>query len=139
MSNCECNPTTQCCETASATATPAAPTDARPAGPFYQPRADIWEAGDEFLLQLDLPGAKTEQIELNYEQGVLTLTAPVTPRQPQATTWLRREYGAGGYQRSFRLGEEIDAAVHEIGQHRDALLAQYTALSMKYPHPTDMH
>lgn len=80
---------------------------------YYQPRADIWETPDEYLIELDIPGARSDQVELNYNQGVLTLDAHVPARQPENVDWLRCEYGIGSFRRNFRVGEEIDAiAIH---------------------------
>jgi HSP20 family molecular chaperone IbpA len=80
---------------------------------YYQPRADIWETPDEYLIELDVPGVRSDQVELNFNQGVLTLDAHVPARQPENVEWLRCEYGIGSFRRNFRVGDEIDAnAIH---------------------------
>lgn len=76
---------------------------------YYQPRADIWETPEEYLIELDVPGVRADQVELNYNQGVLTLDAHVPARQPEKVEWLRCEYGIGSFRRNFRVGEEIDS------------------------------
>jgi HSP20 family protein len=76
----------------------------------FVPCVDIIEKKDELLLVADLPGAKPEAIDVNYERGVLTIDAPAPPRQDeQQVSFLLREYGVGDYHRSFQIGEGIDA------------------------------
>jgi len=80
-------------------------------GRAYSPDVDILEKDNELLLLADVPGATADQIDVNYEQGLLTIHAKVPPRQdPDKTHYLLREYGVGDYYRSFRIGEGIDAA-----------------------------
>ncbi len=76
----------------------------------FEPRADIIENAEGFTVVADVPGASAEQIEASLEDGVLTLRAPIQPRQPEGTRWLIREYGVGAWERSFRVGEGVDAS-----------------------------
>ena len=79
-------------------------------GRVYHPSVDIIERDNELLLLADLPGAKAEGIDINFEKGVLSVYARVNPRrQEENTTLLTREYGVGDYARSFRVSEGIDA------------------------------
>jgi HSP20 family protein len=75
----------------------------------YTPNVDIIETSDEFLVMADMPGVSADAIDIQYEQGVLTMHGRVEPRQHEdSTSYLLREYGVGDYYRSFRLGEGID-------------------------------
>jgi len=79
-------------------------------GRVYSPNVDIIEAETELLLVADAPGARPDHVEINYEQGLLTLHVRVEPRQQEDTTnFLLREYGVGDYYRSFQIGEGVDA------------------------------
>ena len=78
-------------------------------GRFYRPNVDILECPDELLLVADLPGAKSDQIDIDFEKGTLTLHAPVPARQSQDQLYLVHEYGVGDYYRTFDVSEEIDA------------------------------
>jgi HSP20 family molecular chaperone IbpA len=75
----------------------------------YRPNVDILEAAGELTVLADVPGARREDVDIHFEQGVLTVKATVNPRQPQGTQYLKQEYGVGGYQRSFQVSEHIDA------------------------------
>ncbi len=76
----------------------------------YRPCVDIMEKDDELVLVADVPGARAEDIDLQFENGLLTLDARVSARQPgEAGEFLIREYGVGGFRQSFWVGEGIDA------------------------------
>jgi HSP20 family molecular chaperone IbpA len=79
-------------------------------GRTYIPAVDIIEKRDELLLLADVPGARAENIDVRYERGELTLAARSDERQPGRTEWVHREYGVGDFVRTFRIGEDIDAA-----------------------------
>lgn len=79
-------------------------------GRVYSPSVDIVELKDELLMLADVPGVKAEDVEIQYEQGQLTLHARVQPRQNGGRTqYLAREYGIGDFYRSFQIGEGIDS------------------------------
>ena len=77
-------------------------------GRTYVPAVDILEQNDELLVLADIPGARPEAIDINYERGELTIRAAVAPRQ-QPSDFALREYGVGDFVRTFRIGEGIDA------------------------------
>lgn len=79
-------------------------------GVCYMPLVDILEKPDEIVLKADLPGARPENIDVNFEDGVLTIYAKVEPRQQPGTQYLLREYGVGDYHRCFQVSEAIDAS-----------------------------
>ncbi len=77
-------------------------------GQTYVPAVDIIEKGDELLLMADVPGARAEGIDIQYERGLLTIQARVNARQPEGTSYTLREYGVGDFVRTFHVGETID-------------------------------
>jgi HSP20 family molecular chaperone IbpA len=80
------------------------------AGRTYIPQVDIVENKGELLLIADVPGAKADGIDVDYERGRLTIQATVEQRQPEdRTQYLLHEYGVGDFCRSFDVGEGIDA------------------------------
>lgn len=76
-------------------------------GRTYLPYCDILERENELLIHADMPGVRTEDIDINYERGLLTLQGRVDPRR-EDRRFLMREYGVGDYHRSFEVGEGID-------------------------------
>jgi HSP20 family protein len=77
-------------------------------GPVYSPNVDIIENADELTLVADVPGVRPETIDVQFEQGELSIRARVEPRQSEETLFAFREYGVGDYFRAFQLGEGID-------------------------------
>ncbi len=79
-------------------------------GCTFVPAVDIIEQDDELLLLADVPGARAEDIHIDYERGQLRLEARVDERQEDDTRYLLREYGVGDFVRVFQVGEGIDPA-----------------------------
>ncbi len=79
-------------------------------GNFYRPLVDIIERTKELLVVADMPGVKSGDIDIQFEDGALTIRGPVDERQPESGAPLLQEYGVGEYQRTFRVGESIDAS-----------------------------
>ena len=77
-------------------------------GKFFRPPVDIVETADELVVVADVPGASTEEIEVKFENGVLSVLAPVKVRQQNGKKSVHREFETGGYFRSFEIGEGID-------------------------------
>lgn len=77
----------------------------------YRPNVDIIERPDKLLVLADVPGVKPDDVDIQYEQGLLTIHGKVAQRQDEENTnWLLREYGVGDFYRTFKIGEGIDAA-----------------------------
>ncbi len=77
-------------------------------GRTYVPPVDILEKDDELVLVADVPGARPESIDIDYERGELRIRARVEPRQQNVNCTLR-EYGVGDFVRVFELGDDLDA------------------------------
>ncbi|HVP13051.1 MAG TPA: Hsp20/alpha crystallin family protein [Phycisphaerae bacterium] len=85
------------------------PVERTRSAPTYIPVVDIIERRDELMMLADMPGARAEHIDINYDKGLLTIHARVEPRQnPQQTEYLLQEYGVGDFHRTFEVGEGID-------------------------------
>jgi HSP20 family protein len=78
-------------------------------GAWYTPLVDIIEKNDAFIFQADLPGVRAGDVDISFENGVLTLQGKVHPRQPQDHNYVWREYGIGHFYRQFTLSTPIDA------------------------------
>jgi HSP20 family molecular chaperone IbpA len=77
---------------------------------FYRPNCDILEEENELLVLADVPGAKGPEIDIRFEDGALTIHAPVRDRQAEDQAYVLREYGVGDFYRTFQVSESIDAA-----------------------------
>ena len=79
------------------------------AGRYFEPSVDIYETEEALTVIADVPGAASEDIEVDLRENVLTITART---QELAERWkpIYREYRSGNYLRQFRLGQQIDQA-----------------------------
>lgn len=75
----------------------------------FTPRFDVWENEQEYVLAGDLPGVDPQDLEVQFENGELTIHGRVAPRQGEAR-YFGVEYGVGDFHRGFRLNETIDSA-----------------------------
>jgi HSP20 family protein len=91
-------------------------------GCCYRPNVDILEQEDGLVVLADMPGAKSDAIDVKFEDGVLEIHAAVAPRDGDGPTYLLQEYGVGDYYRSFQVSEAIDASKISA-QYADGVLA----------------
>ncbi len=75
----------------------------------YRPNVDIIEKSDELLLIADMPGTTTENIDVRFENGEMTIFGKVPDRQKEEVRYVSQEYGVGDYLRTFQVSEAIDA------------------------------
>ena len=87
-----------------------------PSRPATMP-LDAYRLGDEFLVQLDLPGIDPSKIELTVEQNVLTVTAERKTAPAEGVQSLISERPQGTFTRQLFLGDTLDA---------DRIRADYT-------------
>lgn len=74
----------------------------------WRPPVDVIETKDEVLLIADLPGATAEGLDVQIENGLLTIDARVEPRHENAPAYLLREHGATKFTRSFNVGDGVN-------------------------------
>ncbi|MBN2804933.1 MAG: Hsp20/alpha crystallin family protein [Deltaproteobacteria bacterium] len=75
-------------------------------GVQYSPAVDIYETENSITLLADLPGVKKENLDINVEDKQLTITGLV--ETGLIGNEIEKEYGIGGFTRSFKLGDSID-------------------------------
>jgi HSP20 family protein len=116
--------------------TPTAQPAAEPSLTF-QPNVDICDRGTEVLLVCDVPGARPDGIDVSFEDGVLSMHAPVPPRDLPGRG-LRREYRIGGYRRAFRLGDGFDASLITADYRRGVLTIRVPRLAAVRPRKVEV-
>ncbi len=69
---------------------------------------DVLEAADHLLVRVNLPGVKPENLDLNLEKNVLTLTAKTEVETlPEGVKYLWRERVEGEIKRQVNLPERL--------------------------------
>ncbi len=73
-------------------------------------KTDIIEREGQYLIEIELPGYRKEDIDASLENGYLTITAhrhlEIEP-EGQETHYLVRERATGDIRRSFQIGENV--------------------------------
>lgn len=76
----------------------------------YAPACDLWEDKDAFYVEAELPGMKTEDVEIAFENNVLTLRGERKQEKSTEEQGFRHsERVYGKFARAFRLPETVDA------------------------------
>jgi HSP20 family molecular chaperone IbpA len=73
----------------------------------FVPRTDIYEAGDEIILTLDMPGINENAIEITLEKNLLNVKGYAQMDDPDEYALTFAEYEFGDYERSFRISDAI--------------------------------
>jgi HSP20 family protein len=74
----------------------------------YTPRVDILELPEKLVLTLDMPGVRSEDVEINFERGELTVSARRQPVERNGQ-WLVEEVQRGDWYRAFLISQDVAA------------------------------
>jgi len=78
---------------------------------FWAPQIDVFERGQELVVHADLPGLRQEDVKINVDQGVLTISGQRSEeqeRKDERGSVYHRERNFGSFQRSIALPEGTD-------------------------------
>lgn len=89
----------------------------------YQVPVNIKETDKSFEMQLVAPGIKKEEFKINVNKNILTISYDHKEenKEQQDGKWLRTEYSAKSFKRSFTLNENIDAT-NITAKYNDGML-----------------
>lgn len=73
------------------------------------PAVNIYETQDEYVLEAELPGWKREEVDIHFENNVLTLSGH-RDLNGDNRNWLRVEGLTGSFSRSFTISGAIEAS-----------------------------
>lgn len=79
-------------------------------GRCYRPDVDIVETAGELTIHADIPGVSRDDIDIDFENGVLSIRGNVRDRELEGVDAILTEYGTGDFYRTFRVSEKIDTA-----------------------------
>ena len=82
--------------------------------PTYSLPVDVLETKEAYVLTAPVPGFAPEQVEVTFDQGVLSISAKAEPLQVQGT-WLRQERPYGSWLRRLQLPEQVQGDAIEAG------------------------
>lgn len=86
---------------------------------------DAWREGEEFVIELDLPGVDPASVDIDVERNVLTIRAERPPRS-EHVEMVAAERPRGVFSRQLILGDALDT---------DKVVARYDGgvLSLRVP------
>lgn len=79
-------------------------------GVTYLPAVDIAETEAGYTIYADVPGANKDNVDVTFENGVVTLKASAASASEQNRDGIiHREFRRASYERAFRIGDDVDA------------------------------
>jgi len=89
-------------------------TPATEAWPFARatrafPAINVWEGADEVYAEAELPGVKSEDLEISVVGNELTIKGHRGDHNGEGVAYHRRERGVGDFSRVIHLPVEVDA------------------------------
>lgn len=79
-------------------------------------RSDIYEEGNNYIIEVDIPGFKKKDIKIDYNKGYLNVNAQrkeSTNKENEAKgkKYIRKERYYGEYKRSFYVGDIDESSI----------------------------
>ncbi len=77
-----------------------------------KPATNIFETENDFRLELQLPGFKKEDVQLNVHENILTVKVELPENNENGENELkyeRREFGVYSFERKFKVPKTVDA------------------------------
>jgi len=99
----------------------AAPAEQTRSGVVFTPDVDIFENDKEITLLADMPGVASEDIAIDLNDNVLSISGEVKPFEEKDESDVLIEFEIGRYSRQFTLSEVIDQGRIEA-KHQDGVL-----------------
>jgi HSP20 family protein len=73
------------------------------------PAANVWEEAEQLFAEAELPGLKTEDVDVSVSGDELTIRGRRQEASPETAQFHRRERGVGEFSRTLRLPYDVDA------------------------------
>ena len=93
----------------------------RPATFRNQPAANVWERDDALLVEMEVPGVKSDQVDLSVVGDELSIKVTRPEVAENVIAYHRRERSTGSFTRVLRLPVEVDAGRVEAELHDGVL------------------
>lgn len=89
------------------------------------PSTNIHETKDGYHVELSVPGIAKEDLKVNVDNGLLTISYQKTESTEQKDyKTIKREFGVKSFKRSFSLDEKINADAIQA-KHENGILKLY--------------
>lgn len=75
-------------------------------------KSDIYEEGDSYHLDIELPGFTKDDLKIDFDNGYLTVTAEKKDqRDEESKKYIRKERFYGLYKRSYYIGDVSEDSI----------------------------
>ncbi len=114
------------------------PTLARPADGGYEfmPLADVIEREKEYLIKVDLPDVRKEDVKVLFDAGVLTIKGErKVEKETKGETVHRTERFYGAFERSFALPDDVDPKGIHAESKDGVLTVSLPRVAVEKPRP----
>ena len=74
----------------------------------FVPSADIYESENALTVVLEMPGVSRDNVDVNIEDGVLTVEGRIDFSKYEGLQPVYSEYNVGPYRRTFQISSQID-------------------------------
>ena len=107
------------------------PTEAN-GGEHWHIPLDVVEEGDDLVVHASLPGVEPDAIEVNVEDGVLTIDGKTgAENETRKGGYLLRERRSGSYHRALRLPDTVDEEQAESSYDKGVLTVRFAKQEAK--------
>jgi HSP20 family protein len=89
---------------------PSSEGDGASAGRWFTPAIDIVEDEEAFVLKVELPGMRAEDVTVSFDDHVLTIRGERKLESAEGGAFHRRERSYGAFCRAFALPELVDGS-----------------------------
>jgi HSP20 family protein len=111
---------------------------ARPARRWV-PAVDLLEEGDRYVLRADLPGLTEDDVKIEVEDRVLTVSGERSSQSEERKDgYYRLERSSGSFSRSVRLPEGVDAEAIEANFEHGVLEVKIPKPEQAKPHRVEI-
>lgn len=100
--------------------------------------ADVYRRGDEYLIDLDLPGLQPDSIEVVVEHNVLQISAERRPGYGEGDQVLTTERPTGSVRRRMYLGDDVDGSGIHADYHDGVLTIRVPVAEQAKPHKIEI-
>ena len=90
----------------------------------WMPPISVWEEGEHFYMELDLPGFADNEIDVTFEEGRLKVSAKRTRDEAEGRNYLHDERWWGEVTRVMSIPESVDAESIEANYDNGVLRLQ---------------
>lgn len=85
----------------------------------FSPPVDVHETEEEYLVKVDVPGVKSEDVNVEVNDNVLSISGSRVPDETGAAQLVERPYGT--FARTLTLPQGVDSDSIEAGYHDGVL------------------